>query len=900
VENTYPPLIQSFIDLQLRYPDFIILTEVGGFYEIWQLDALKLGHAERASQILDIVLTRRDKSKVDSPKMAGFPSHSVNHYLRKLVAAGETVVVVKQEVTGKKSDNNKNVKRHVERIVSPATTIDESADRRPNYFAAVYQEEGIAGVCLIDLSTGYVSVAEMTGENLKNYIETIVPAEILFINNPYSEKLPHQIVHTTEKPITRQATAGLILAKTYDIENPSNNHAVTLTQLGLERWPLASLAVANLLNFLTGYNPLLLKKIALPRVVEFDRTLFLSKNAHLSLDIFESPLQADTGKTLFGVLNKCKTAMGGRTLRRWLEQPLSDLKLIEARQEAVAGMIANRSFFDRLAEVYDLSRMMRRLALNSSEPHELPSFYKSLKVSQDCLPTWQLSPEISGAISYLEDHFDFGLLENSGKDFHKAFSGPLREAISNDAKLLSAAQVNLTKETQRLSALIETNKLRVVDRQESKMLSGPKSLAPKCEAAGVKYKIKASEIEVKDQAWEAAAYEELSLKNALDQNARRLWVAIQSHFVNQFGTEILAFSEAIGELDALSTFAKISHERNYVRPSFVSGAKTTIKIERMRHPILELSKTSFESFVPNDLDLGEKSVLVIYGANSAGKSTVLKGLALNIIMAQAGCFVAAKSAEFSVFDSVMTRMTTYDSLSEGLSTFTMEMIELQNALKRANERSLFLFDEIGRGTSVADGEALAFGIIEHLNSNPVESVTLFATHYHSLFESIKEFSKVSVKHFDCEVFGGDLIFSRELKDGPGTGSYGLAVAQKCGVPESIIRVSQNYKKHFAKVITSRYNSKVIGTLCEWCKQNEAQETHHVQDQLQGKVTTVEISGIVKGIHDEQNLILLCGSCHNKVTTEKISLRKRRSVGLNSSLVDSDTDVRARSQRKNPK
>jgi DNA mismatch repair ATPase MutS len=305
----------------------------------------------------------------------------------------------------------------------------------------------------------------------------------------------------------------------------------------------------------------------------------------------------------------------------------------------------------------------------------------------------------------------------------------------------------------------------------------------------------------------------------------------------------------------------------------------------MRHPILELSKDSFESFVPNDIKIDEKNVLVIYGANSSGKSTILKGLALNIIMAQMGCYVSAEIATLTVFESIMTRMTTYDSISEGLSTFTMEMIELQNALKKSNEKSLFLFDEIGRGTCVEDGEAIAFGIIDFLNSKDISAITLFATHYHALYENIKDFKNVEVKHFHCEVINSNLIFTRELQSGPGSGSYGLAVAETCGVPKSIIRVSENYKKKWSPLIVSRYNSSVQGTLCELCKVNDAQETHHIIDQLQGKIKAVTIKGIERSINDEKNLVLLCGNCHKRVTKEKSIIRKKRVLGSNNYLVD---------------
>lgn len=887
MERTYPPLIQGFIDIQKQYPNFIVLTEVGGFFEIWQLDELNLGHAERASQLLDIVLTRRDKSKLDSPKMAGFPSYAIENYVKKLVTAGETVVVVRQEIVGKKSDNNKNVKRYVERIVSPATYVEESSYSKTKYFAACYVDETNVGISLIDVSSGFVSVCEMSQESARDYLETIFPSEILFFSEPFLKQGPSQIFHRNDKPITRQSSAGMILSKIYNVENPTSQHATTLTQMGLELWPLASLSFANLLNFLVSYNPLLLKKLAYPVIQQADKSLFLSKNAFLSLDIFESPLQPDVSKTLYGILNRCKTAMGRRVLSRWIYSPLVEKDAINGRLDKVSKFISEQTFFENLSEVYDIARILRRLAINSVEPHELPAFYNSLKIASESLKTWENGKEVKAALKFLSSNFDTSSVTLQGNEYFKLFAGPLRNSLKDQEEAWASAREALNGQTSRISEILSTTKLRISEKQDSQALTGPKSLADQCKKNGISFKLKASELQITDQAWESSAFEEMSAKNALMKQAGLSWIEFQNEIVDRFGTVLTRFSEAVGELDVLSTFAKLSKERGYTRPNFIESESTQVSVYRMRHPVLELSKDSFESFIPNDIVLDKKSILVLYGANSAGKSTILKGLALNIIMAQIGCYVAASKANLSIFDSIMTRMTTFDSLGEGLSTFTMEMIELQNALKRSSEQSLFLFDEIGRGTSVEDGEAIAFGILEFLNNNPVKAITFFATHYHSLYEHIKNFGKVDVKHFDCEIVGSNLVFSRELKSGPGSGSYGLAVAKTCGVPESIIRVSQNYKKNLSKLMVSRYNASVQGTLCELCKVNEAQETHHIQEQLQGKKKSIRIAGVDRSIHDNHNLVLLCGSCHKKVTAQKLVLKKRRAIGSDNFVIEVD-------------
>lgn len=882
--NVYPKLIQDFINVQRQYPDAVILTEVGGFFEIWELDELSLGHAIRASQILDIALTRRDKSKLDAPRMAGFPSYTVENYIKKLVDAGETVVVVKQSVNGKKSDNNKNVVRYVDKIVSPGTSIHSSHENKTNYFACCYKENDFVGVCLIDLSTGEVRISEMTFEQSKIFIENNKPLEILFCQDVFLDKKDKQIFHENKKTIDRQSSAGVVLAKIYDESNPSSNHSVVLSKIGIDLWPLGSLALANLLNFLVDYNPLLLKKISKPEVERPDRHMFLSKNAYLSLELFDSPIEKDVSKTLYGVLDHCKTAMGRRSLVKYLQHPLVDLNEINSRLDSVESFIKKDDFLEELKEVYDISRLTRRMALRNLMPHEIVSFHKSLDVANKALDkVKKKSKEVDKILKYISSNIDLAQLELSGVDNYSFFKGQNEDEVVKEKTEWLASHKKLTKKTDELSKIIDTDKLRIAERQESIQLVGPKGIHSKCTQNKIEFKIKASEIQILDSEWEEIAAKEFYLKRKFITAAEKQWCQFQSTLVDKFGEQLLFFSNIIGDIDVLSNFAKLSKERNYSRPLFLKKESSFINFKNMRHPVVEISKDLTESFVPNDVSLNkEKNLLVIYGANSAGKSTILKSLALNIIMAQVGCYIAADAnSELSVFDSIMTRMTTYDSLSEGLSTFTMEMIELQNALKKKTENSLFLFDEIGRGTSVEDGEAIAFSTLEYLNKPDTKCITLFSTHYHALYDNIKDNKNIIINHMSCEIRDNVLIFSRKLQDGPGQGSYGIMVAKSCGLPEEITRLAEKYRVDHKKLIVSRYNSAVQGTLCEICNKNQAQETHHLIDQLQGKVEKITLNGVEKSVHDTGNLIMICGSCHRKITNEKIKISKRKIIGKGS-------------------
>jgi len=887
-EKKYPKVIQEFIDTQRLYPNAVVLTEVGSFFEIWELEELKLGHAIRVSQILDIALTRRDKSDPTSPRMAGFPNYTAENYIKKLVDAGETVVVVKQEVSGTKSDQNKNVKRVIERIISPATSLSSVKESKSQYFACCYQEDLFVGVCLIDLSTGEVRISEMDLEQSKVFIENNNPLEILFCQEAFIEKKDKQIFHLTKKNIDRQSSAGVVLSHVYEESNPSSNHSVILSKIGINLWRLGSLALANLLDFLVEYNPLLLKKISKPKIDQPSDYLFLSKNAYPSLELIQSQNDLDSKKTLLGVMDNCKTAMGRRVLIQFIQQPLANLEKINERHELVQSFIDKNDYLIELKEVFDIARLSRRLVLKNLMPHEILNLYKSLKISDKSLAKFNRAQKsIKQVIKFIESRIDFDILEKEGSLDFNFYRGDLKSKIESERKEWDEAHLKLVKKTEQISSILETDKLRIAERQESIQIVIPKGVYKKFISQKIKhsfeFKEKASEIQVIDKDWEEIANKEFYLKRKFNLVAEKAWEDFQFQIIEKYGDSLYQFSEEVGFIDTLSTFAQIANERNYTRPKFIESKSAFVKISKMRHPVVEVSKDLSESFVPNDLHLDQlKNTLVIYGANSAGKSTILKSLAVNIIMAQMGSFVPAESMEMSVFDSIMTRMTTYDSLSEGLSTFTMEMIELQNALKKKSKKSLFVFDEIGRGTSPEDGEAIAFACLDFLKDPSNNSITLFSTHYHSLYENIKNFSNIEITHMACELRENSLIFSRKLQPGPGMGSYGLLVAESCGLPESIIRLAENYRSKHHKLIVSRYNSSIQSNQCELCGQAQANETHHLIEQHQGKVESINLNGVKKSVHDKGNLVLICSNCHTKITQNKIKINKRKVINNGSS------------------
>jgi DNA mismatch repair protein MutS len=889
-EKKLPPLMQSIFDLHQKYKGAIVCVNIGSFYEIHGFG--EPGQAKEAAEILDLVLTRRSKADESSPYMAGFPVVSANNYFKKLVEAGRTVVVVSQTINGKKADGNKQVSREVTQILSPGTVVENISKEKSNYFASLYFQENNVGVSLIDVSTGEVILSEMETEQLSDFLEIKSPSEILIVGdvgNFVINKKEDQILHNLTNSINKLSSCGTILGNIYNLQNPTSNPTASLLSLGIEMWRLGSLALGNLLNYLTDYNPLLLKKVAVPTIYSLNEHISLPNNAFISLDIFKTQNgREDLKETFVGVMDRCKTAMGQRRLRQLIQGPLNNLDLINQRLNKVEELIKCKNFLPELKAVYDFSRLSRRMAIKKLMPHEILNLYSSLKISTEILKKQNYldkSEMADSIIEYIDSKINIseasGISEFTLDFFCSDLDKDLTD-IHDKWKKQDSVLIKLKNDFEKKLGI--ENKLRINEKLESFTLTGPKGLATIAKSKGIPIQIKASDFQIVDENWIEQSKRCLHYRHSFLSKSQEVWEKFQSDFIQDFGDQIIEISNQIADLDVLSNFAFISSERNYSRPKFVQSENAYVNFKNLRHPVVELSDKLTEGFVSNNIELGkEKSTLVIYGANSAGKSTILKSLALNVIMAQIGCFIAATDgSELSVFDAILTRMASFDSLSDGLSTFTLEMYELQSALKYRNKKSIFLFDEIGRGTSVEDGEAIAYGTLVYLDDPSNKAITLFATHYHSLVSEIEKLSTVSIKNVSCHTDeSGDLIFERKLVDGPGNGSYGVEVAKSCGLPTEIIRVAKRYNQKHFKLKSSRYNKALESSICELCKENPFQETHHIVEQKQGKVKKINSNGELKDINDKSNLVMLCATCHELVTRKEIEIiRKIKTSGNN--------------------
>jgi DNA mismatch repair protein MutS len=882
-KSNLPPLMQFIYDLHKKHPDAIVCVNIGSFYEIHGFG--EPGQAKEASEILDLVLTRRSKLDPHSPYMAGFPVVSAPNYFKKLVEAGKTVVVVDQAINGKKSDGNKQVVREVAQILSPGTVIDSLSKEKTNYFASLYFQETNVGVSLIDVSTGEVIISEMGISQLTDFLEIKAPAEILIVGdtgNHIIHKKEHQIIHNITDSINKLSSCGTILGNIYSLPNPTSNPTSALLSLGIEMWRLGSLALGNLLNYLTDYNPLLLKKVSPPTLYSLNDHITLPHNAFISLDIFKTQNgKEDPKETLIGAIDRCKTAMGQRRLRQLVQGPLNDLDQINSRLDKVEDFLKQNNFLTELKDVYDFVRLSRRMSLNRLMPHEILNLYQSVKISQKILNDQKIKDKANTAnqiLEYIDSKINLSEANGLSEFTIDFFCSDLDKDLSEIHDKWKKEDAELQKLKSKFESLLGIeNKLRINEKLESFTLTGPKGLSEIAKKKGLAIQIKASDIQIVDEDWIEISKICLHYRHRFLAKAQEVWENFQSDFVQTFGDKVIEISNQIADLDVLSNFAQIAKERDYTRPTFVHTDEAYVNFKNLRHPVVELSENLTEGFVANNVQLGkDRKTLVIFGANSSGKSTFLKSLAINILLSHMGSFVAASAgSELSVFDAILTRIASFDSLSEGLSTFTLEMFELQSALKYKNKKVIFLFDEIGRGTSVEDGEAIAYGTLAFLDSPDTKAITLFATHYHSLVKEISQLKSVAIKNVSCHTDEhGVLIFERKLKDGPGNGSYGVEVAKSCGIPDEIIRIANRYNQTHFKLKSSRYNKALQSTLCELCHKNPFQQTHHILEQKQGKVKKIEDNGQIKDINDKSNLVMLCATCHELITRKEIEIIRK--------------------------
>jgi len=782
------PLMKQYNQIKSKHPDAVLLFRVGDFYETFREDAIL------ASRVLGITLTQRKNGAAATIELAGFPHHSLETYLPKLVKAGYRVAICDQLEDPKLT--KKIVKRGVTELVTPGVAFNENVldNRKNNFLSCVCFDKKNAGVSFLDITTGEFLVAEGNIEYIEKLLSGFQPSELLF-----SKKDSKIYDNNFGDTFHKYGLEEWIFSGDFATENLLNHFETTsLKGFGIQDMPLAILAAGACLHYIAETRQDKVKHINKISRIERDKFVWLDGFTIRNLELFNSNSQG--GKTLIDILDQTKTPMGSRTMKRWLALPLKDKKPIDERLSIVSFLNDKTSFSDSLAielkSIGDLERLISKVAVKKATPKDLLQIKTGL---QSCQTIKSSSEKLDNdAIKGIADRInpcntliekienwvqpDAPVLVSKGGVIKKGVSEELDEyrglAFSGKDYLLNL-QKEETQKTGIPSLKIGFNNvfgyyLEVTNTHKNKV---PEDWIRKQTLVNAERYITP---ELKEYESKILSAEEKILKIETELYAELV------EFVNNYLEPIQINAQNIATLDCLLSFANISTTLQYTKPKILE--EKTLNIFQGRHPVIEQNLPIGERFVPNDihLDTENQQIMMITGPNMSGKSAVLRQTALIVLMAQMGCFVPAKGAEIGLVDKIFTRVGASDNISQGESTFMVEMNETASILNNLSDRSLILLDEIGRGTSTYDGISIAWAIAEYLHNHPNRPKTLFATHYHELNEMQKTFERVKNFNVSVKELTNKVIFLRKIVPGGSEHSFGIHVAKMAGMPPKLI------------------------------------------------------------------------------------------------------------------
>ena len=784
------PMIRQYMGIKSDYPDAILFYRMGDFYEMFFEDA------KAASRILGIALTSRGTHNGERVPMCGIPHHASRAYVAKLIQSGCKVAICEQMEEAKASKGI--VKRDVVRVVTPASAIDEGeGDGKFNvYMAALSGKEGPYGLAHLDLSTGEFRVTEVEQwDEVLDELGRIGPAELLLLERDGLQTRPGLSSYRLEVlpgDVFQDSRAERLLKKQLGVRSLAGFGCEDLAQ-GIA----AAGAVVYYIQKTQKSNPDHIKELATYRLGDY---LFLDEPTIRSLELFKTVKRLSSKGSLFDVLDKTVTPMGSRQLGRWIGYPLLDLREIRRRLAAVSGFRDDRMMREgvqgELGGIYDMERLNGRISLRRAGPRDLVA----LKTSVQRLPG--IKDLLAGSPSELLSEIAANLdpLEDVARVIGKAIcdeppvstkeGGMIREGYDPELDRLIAAtrdgkswisQLAASEQKRTGISSLKVGYNRVfgyyIEVSKTNLHLVPRDYVRKQTLANGERYITERLKEYEDLVL-GAEEKRVALESELFEQVREK-VAPENRRIKEAG-------RLVGEVDALAGLAETAELNRYVRPEMSESA--VIEISDGRHPVIEQTVKE-EPFVPNDIKLDDRSqqVLIITGPNMAGKSTILRQVALSVLMAQMGSFVPASRATIGLVDRIFTRIGASDDLTKGQSTFMVEMNETANIIRHATPKSLVILDEIGRGTSTYDGLSIAWAVAEALHDRDAEGVrTLFATHYHELTELVA--TKPRIKNFNIAVkeWKDQIIFLRKLLPGGTSRSYGIQVARIAGLPAPLI------------------------------------------------------------------------------------------------------------------
>jgi DNA mismatch repair protein MutS len=806
------PLMKQYTSIKSKYPDALLLFRVGDFYEMFGEDAV------RASRILGIVLTKRKNGAAAYVDLAGFPHHSLDTYLPKLVRAGNRVAICDQLEDPKKTKTI--VKRGVTELVTPAVSYNDHVldSQSNNFLAAVCFSGPLAGVAFLDISTGEFLVAEGSLDYVDKLLQGFSPNEVLIERG--KSKIFRDAFGT---PFYTYELEDWVFTGEFSQELLQKHFSTTsLKGFGIAELPLAIVAAGASLYYLAETKHDDKSHIQKISRIEEDRYMWLDKFTVRNLELIHSP--HEQASTLLHVLDKTVSPMGSRLMRRWIVLPLKDIPGIKSRHEIVEALIKNTDASEavsrHLKQVGDLERIAGKAAFLRINPKEVAQLKRSLQA---------IAPirEFCNASSCDE----LKVLGNALTDCPE-LQKLIGATITDDPPLLvskgNVIRSGVHDELDELRSIAFSGKdyLLKIQERESAATGIPSLKIAYNNVFGYYLEVRNAHKDKVPVTWirkqtitQAERYitEELKEYETKILGAEEKIQALESHLygqlvqkIGQYVGELQRNAHIIAEFDCLLSFAKVAIKNSYVRPSVDDSLVITIK--EGRHPVIEQYLPDGEAYVANDvyLDSETQQIMMITGPNMSGKSALLRQTALIVLMAQIGSFVPAKSANIGLVDKIFTRVGASDNISSGESTFMVEMNETASILNNLSSRSLVLLDEIGRGTSTYDGISIAWAITEYIHQNPTaQAKTLFATHYHELNEMTHAFERIKNFNVSVKDLGKKVIFLRKLAQGGSNHSFGIHVAKMAGMPSQVL--------NRAKEILVQLESSHVGDLSSKAK-----------------------------------------------------------------------------------
>ena len=794
------PLMKQYNAIKIKYPDAMLLFRVGDFYETFGEDAVK------AAKVLNITLTKRGAGSENETALAGFPHHSINTYLPKLVKAGMRVAICDQLEDPKKTKTI--VKRGVTELVTPGVTLSDDIlnAKTNNFLAAIHYSKKELGVSFLDISTGEFLTSQGNVEYIDKLLQNFKPSEIL-VQKQYKK----QFKENFGEQFQTFYLDDWIFQTDYANESLQNHFNINnLKGFGIDDLPFGIISSGVILYYLSETQHNKLSHITSIKRIIADDYIWMDKFTIRNLELYYSTSMEAV--TLLDIIDNTISPMGGRLLKRWLALPLKNLEKIQQRHEVVKYLIDNKSFYKtatyQINQISDIERLISKVATGKINPREVVLLKDSLKAilpikeeSQKSKNNFvaQIGKNLNSCTELIEE---IKRVLNNESPVHISKGNAIAQGVNTELDELRSISnsgkeylENMLKREQELTGItslkIASNNvfgyyIEVRNTHKDKV---PQEWIRKQTLVNAERYITE---ELKEyEAKILGAEEKIS---TLEQEIyHNLIIYMLKHL-----KDVQQNAQLIAQLDCLCSFAKTAVDNNYTRP--VLDESTDLEIKNGRHPVIEKQLPIGEEYIANDvfLNRNQQQIIMITGPNMSGKSAILRQTALIVLLAQMGSYVPAQHAKIGVVDKIFTRVGASDNISMGESTFMVEMNETANILNNLSDRSLILLDEIGRGTSTYDGISIAWAIAEYLHEHPTKAKTLFATHYHELndmsetFERIKNFN-VSVKELKDNV-----IFLRKLVPGGSEHSFGIHVAKLAGMPNLVVSKANKILKRLEK------------------------------------------------------------------------------------------------------